>query len=409
MSFKKLLDTPQAGVPEGVRADIPQSWRSGVEYQSDKAVITTAAATAPWAAQGVEEATKKILLDAGLDPKAWMIDQNRIQRKEWLGLRSTVDDDGNKIVETVPLYSLKAVFVPRPAPVDVDELAALITNKPPVEVPPVGHSGWVIGIADLQLGKLENDLDDCLTRLFSCVQQSLALIDALGEKTDLIHIAWLGDEGEYHTSQGGRNSWRTTLTTTETSRVIRRVMLRVIDMVLDAGYARVNVSAVPSNHGEVTRHQSFTGDDDFSVDALVAVSDALLLNPDRYGGVVCMVPERDQDYVTCEVGGVMVSMLHGHKIPGYPQAKKVFDFMAGNALAGSDIGRSDLLLTAHGHHLQMAERSQRSWIMAPSMESVSRWWQQKTGDTGAPGTVLVRCSDGRLGIATKINPKEGKK
>lgn len=406
MSFKDILDTPQADTPPGVHADIPQSWRSGVEYQSDKAVITTTAAAVPWAAAGVEEATKKILLDAGLDPKAWMIDQNRIQRKEWLGLRSRVDDDGNKVVETVPLYSLKAVFVPRPVPVDVDELADIITSKPPVELRPQGSSGWIIGIADLQLGKMENDLQECLGRLFSCVQQSLRLIDTLGRKTDVVHIAWLGDEGEYHVSQGGQNSWRTTLTTTETSRVIRRVMLRVLDMVIDAGYARVNVSAVASNHCQAARHQSFTGDDDFSVDALVAVSDALQLNPDRYGGVVCMVPERDRLHVSTEVGGVPVTFMHGHKIPGYPQAKKVFEYLAGNALAGSDIGRAKLLLTAHGHHLQMAERSDRMWIMAQSMEPLSRWWQERTGDIGAPGSVLVQCSEGNIQLATKITPQE---
>lgn len=406
MSFSELMQTPQGDMPEGVKARIPESWRSGVEYKNDKAVITTAPALAPWETEGVEAASERILRAAGMDPKAWMIEHNRIQRKEWQGLRSTTDEHGSREVVPVKLYSLKCTFVPRPIPVDIDELAELVTNAPAlpmVDLTPEAGT-YLIGIADMQLGKMESDVMGTVNRVYTCVQNSLAHIAQMGHTGAPIHIAWLGDEGEYHTSQGGRNSWRTTLTPTETSRLIRRIILRVIDMVLDSGHETISVSAVPSNHGEVTRHQQMTMDDDYTVDALVAVSDALELNPDRYGNVRCMVPARDTDYVCVEHEGVTVGMVHGHRIPGYPQPKRVFDFLAGQSLGNQPIGHADVLLTGHGHHLQMAERSRRLWVMAPALEAESAWWRARTGDTGSPGTVLMRLLNGRVETCTKIHP-----
>lgn len=399
-----MLQTPHSGPLAHTKPKnkIPDSWRGGVDPAADKITVTTDPMTQTAKdPKGVAQACEAVMVDAGLDPKAWMIQENQITWKRWLGLKTS---ETGEVVET-PLYSIKAVFIPRPAEArDIDELVKLVQKAKPVKVKGGSSETFVIGLADMQLFKLESDPERVIQRTITVVNRALDMIDGL--KTSprpAIHIAWEGDEGEYHTSQGGRNSWRTTATPTETSRVIRRVMLRVLDMVVDYGASKVTVSAVPSNHGEVTRHQSMRMDDDYSVDALVAVTDAIQLNPDRYGHVTTYVPKPDTDYVTLTLSGVTLGMVHGHKIPGYPQPKQVFNWLAGQHLGENPVGAADVLLTGHGHHLQMAERSKRLWVMAPSLEDYSAWWRARSGDVGNPGGVLMHFAKGQVKIVTKVS------
>lgn len=220
------------------------------------------------------------------------------------------------------------------------------------------------------------------------------------------HIAFLGDCIEGFTSQGGRNAWRTTLTTTEQVRILRRLMLWAIDQFVDAGAQRITVVSIPGNHDEAMRQPVATrSDDSWAIDALVAVSDAMELSS-RYDHVECFVPGPDEMDVTLDLSGVIVTHNHGHQYLKGDHKKSAFDWWSGQKFSGQAAGDADLMLSGHGHHYQVAERSGKTWCMVPALESLSVWWLHRTGQTGDPGVVIFEAANGVLEVLTRIRLRE---
>lgn len=342
-----------------------------------------------------------LLGKVGLDPKRYAIDYSKgVRHKSWDALRRVRDPETDKM-STVKerMTGVQFSVIERPVEVDLSGLEALVTAAPPV--PPRTNTleqTLLLALGDLQLGKLENSLDGVIARFNEGLEA--AVLEANTHKVDTIVIAWMGDCIEGFVSQNGANAWRTVLTLTEQLRIIRRLMLRAIDRFIDEGYQDIIAISVPGNHGDTIRVPVTTrSDDSFDTDALVAVWETLEANPQRYGGKVSVVtPEVDEIGVVIAIEGVSAAFIHGHQFrPG-----QHWKWWEGQSLGRTPYGEADVLFTGHGHHTVIEERSERTFVMAPSLEERSVWWVQRTGQTGNPGVILARFADGEMVDVHKV-------
>jgi predicted phosphodiesterase len=201
-------------------------------------------------------------------------------------------------------------------------------------------------------------------------------------------------------SQGGKNAWRTELTLTEQLRLTRRLFLYAIDQFAPLT-ERLTVVSVPGNHDEAVRSPGMTTyDDSFAVDALVAVTDAMQLNPAVYGHVETFIPRRDELSVTLDVNGTVLTHYHGHQ----HRRGKHWEWWQGSSFDRRypDLYQADVALSAHGHTFQLDTKGDRTWIMTPAQEQESTWWRHRTGDRGAPGALIFTTEGGRAGGFTIV-------
>lgn len=338
----------------------------------------------------VEEAW--LLKDRGYEPSEWTI-VGPIRNSSW-----DVQVKGGE-QRRFTAYRFNAVRRTTEGGVNVDELIALINTAPPRKVlaPAVteGYApqAWVHALGDLQLGKVDGDgTEGIVRRVMLSLDEGAAAYRAIAraDRPRHVHIAFLGDCIEGNVSQGGKNLWRTELTVTEQVRVLRRLMLYAIDAYAPLA-ERVTVVSVPGNHDEAQRLPVATrSDDSWAVDALVAISDAIKLNPAAYGHVECYVPGPDEQDVTMEVGGAVVTHIHGHQ---HRQGKH-WDWWKGQAFGGAQAGLATLLLAGHEHHYQIDTKGNRMRVCVPAFEELSVWWRHRTGEVGQPGGLTFIIRDG---------------
>lgn len=345
-----------------------------------------------------------LLGKVGLDPKRYAIDYSKgVRHKSWDALRRVRDPETDKM-STVKerMTGVQFSVIERPVEVDLSGLEELVAAASPV--PPRTNTleqTLLLALGDLQLGKLENSLEGVIARFNEGLEA--AVLEANTHRVDTIVIAWMGDCIEGFVSQNGANAWRTVLTLTEQLRIIRRLMLRAIDRFIDEGYQDIIAISVPGNHGDTIRVPVTTrSDDSFDTDALVAVWETLEANPQRYGGKVSVVtPEVDEIGVVIAIEGVSTAFIHGHQFrPG-----QHWKWWEGQSLGRTAYGEADVLFTGHGHHTVIEERSERTFVMAPSLEERSVWWVQRTGQTGNPGVILARFAEGEMVDVHKVTTR----
>jgi hypothetical protein len=143
-----------------------------------------------------------------------------------------------------------------------------------------------------------------------------------------------------------------------------------------------------------------TYDDSFAVDALVAVTDAMALNPLAYGHVETFIPRKDELSVTLDVNGTVLTHYHGHQ----HRRGKHWEWWQGSSFDRRypDLYMADVALSAHGHTFQLDTKGDRTWIMTPAQEQESTWWRHRTGDRGAPGALIFTTEGGRAGGFTVV-------
>jgi predicted phosphodiesterase len=379
-SLEELLETNQPAfiTPE---KGMPRAFRAG-SIKKD-GVLTAATGAKP---AGFEATHDNLLQDRGYDPAEWRV--TSVTDSEW-------DVQTKEGPDT--FYAFKFTAVPRGAgeaeALDIEELLEVVDRKQSLVSRKLTtiHGAWVHALGDLQLFKVDGDgVEGTLRRVLASIDAGVALHQDLGLPPAHVHIAWLGDCIEGFVSQGGKNAWRTNGTITEQVRLLRRIMLYAIDAY--APYCqRLTVVSVPGNHDEAMRHPVSTrSDDSWAVDALVAVSDAIALNPDKYGHVECYVPGVDQQDVTLEVGGQIVTHLHGHQF----RLGREWEWWKGQAFGSQQAGLAKLMLYGHQHHFQIDAKGDRLRVCVPALESESTWWKHKTGETGAPGGLVFTITEG---------------
>ncbi|MFJ8583583.1 hypothetical protein ACIRD2_02845 [Streptomyces sp. NPDC093595] len=285
---------------------------------------------------------------------------------------------------------------------DIDELLAAVDNHQPRQLTTAdgGDHTFVIALGDMQFGKADGDGPaGTLKRTIECIDRAAELLDVYRRRFDIghVHMGWLGDHVEGFVSQGGSNSWRTSLTLTEQIRLTRRVMLHGA-LTMAPLASRVSMAAVPGNHGEavriagrgVTRY-----DDSHDTESLICVRDALALAPERFGHVEFYVPDTDELTVVVDCSGTTVAHAHGHQWrPG-----RHFEWWKGQAFnKASAMHQADLLLAGHLHHEHVDTDGPRTFLQPPAMESESTWWRHAKGTTGAPGLMVAVTKNGHTPV-----------
>ena len=395
MGFSDLLATPTFIAPDGKQTTRRPRATEEIKSNGERVIQTGLI-------DGSIGATDEYLEAAGFDPKKFMLKPGTgIRKSDWQAMRR-VDDE--TIIQD--MQSVRLEVVERQAPVDMDELIAVVERQEPPA--PQWRSAsdldyvFVVAWGDEQAGKLESDASDWIPRFKSCISQAVQQYKKSGMGT--VHLAALGDAVEGFVSQGGRNAWRTTLTITEQMRLMRRLYLWVLDQFVDAGAGRITFVTVASNHGQAMRQPVTTrDDDDFGIEILVALNEAIAMNPERYGHVQIVVPGKDEGNVTIPLAGLVVAHSHGHKFYKASNGRQsVFNWWRGHRFSGLPEGEATLLLTGHGHNWQVAEESGSTWIMVPASETESVWWKSQTGQTGDPGMVTFRIEGTAISSITRM-------
>ena len=395
-----LLKTRQAERVIALARSAPKAWRAGRTTQDGVTTVTTEPM-----ADGPDRTHAELLREHGFDPARYRI-VGPVRSTRWTAYlpkeyrKPSASTDTPEEAFTFQAKASRFQVVERPeGELSIDELIAAVeafgSGERSGAVNAANGGAHVIALGDLQIGKAENPTEDLLTRTLELIHRAAPEIPV-----PHIHLALLGDCIEGWNSQGGRLRWRTTLTMTEQVRILRRLILKMVE-ILAPLCDRLTVVSVPGNHDEAgTRDLDTRVDDSWAVEALSMVADALEFNP-AFSHVECYVPGPDEQGVVLEVGGTIVAHVHGHTIrPG-----KHFEWWAGQAFGGQDIGQAALLLQGHMHHFQVSEDGQRKWICAPAVEKASKWWEHKTGTGGTPGILSFDLLDGQVSNLTKHEPR----
>ncbi|MFI2672558.1 hypothetical protein ACH5AU_23860 [Streptomyces albidoflavus] len=385
----ELLSKPVGPSLPTRQVDPDRDYTRQIEVSGDAAEVTVRGPEG----MDPESSAAACLTSQGLDPAEWQVQGFR--SSEWTMPK------GELGLSTRFTFVRKSLSSRTDGGID-ELLAAVDAHQPlrPAGALPQGDYAYVVALGDMQFGKGDGDGPaGTVARTLGCIDRAVELLDVYRGRFDVghVHIAWLGDHVEGFQSQGGVNTWRTVLTLTEQIRLTRRVMLYAA-LAFAPLAARVTMAAVPGNHGEAVR-VSGKGvtryDDSHDTEALVAVRDALALNPEEYGHVEFYVPDNDELTVVVDCAGTTVAHAHGHQWrPG-----KHWEWWRGQAFnKKSAMHTADLLLAGHLHHEHIDTDGHRTFAQPPSMESESTWWRHAKGTTGAPGLLVMATKDGHTPV-----------
>lgn len=361
-----------------------------LEVRGDDATATIKGAPAD--AEALEGRARDLLEEYGLDPEQYEVSGFKTSR--WTQM------NGEEGVSAKFTFAKRARVVADDEPRDISDLLDLVQAHDAAEVVvrPTGDHCFIVALGDMQFGKCDGDgAEGTLRRVIEHLNKAADLLAFYRQRFPIghIHVAWLGDHIEGFVSQGGANTWRTKLTLTEQTRLVRRVMYHAMETFAPLAQ-RVTMVAIPGNHGEAQR---FNGkgvtryDDSHDTEALIAVSEAARLAPQRFGHVEFYTPEPDEMVVVLNLAGTVTGHAHGHQIrPG-----KHFEWWQAQAFNGSPLGQATLLLLGHLHHFHSEEQGKRLMIQTPAEEETSKWWEHSTGIVGNPGIVVAITKDGHTG------------
>lgn len=277
---------------------------------------------------------------------------------------------------------------------NVDELIKLIGKRKAPTAQTAGAGVFHFLAGDLQLGKMDGDgTDGIVDRVIQSIDTAAAELKRLRKvrSIGIAHLAWLGDCGEGNQSQGGRNMWRTELTVTEQYRLFRRLKLYAIDQFAPL-VETLEDDTVNGNHDDVQRQITTRADDGHATESAIALMDALELNPNAYGHVRMFVPNKDESYITRQIGSSTFTMAHGHQW----SRGKAMAWWAGQSFNWQAPGASHFLLHGHEHTAGLTTQRDRVSVCCPTFESESTWWRHKTGDVGKRGAFIMTTAGGEF-------------
>src|SRR5690606_10851178 len=148
--------------------------------------------------------------------------------------------------------------------------------------------------------------------------------------------------------------WRTELTVTEQYRLFRRLKLYAIDQFAPL-VESLEDDTVNGNHDDVQRQVTTRADDGHATESAIALSDALELNPAAYGHVRMFVPNKDESYITRQIGSSTFTMAHGHQW----SRGKAMNWWAGQSFNWQAPGAAQFLLHGHEHTAGMTTQRDR--------------------------------------------------
>lgn len=385
-----LTSAPSSPFARRERPGYPTGWEPGMR-EDGKGGMTV---TTPLIPQIMDEGQwNEAVASMGIEvPEGWIV---RLYEARYDPAAWHRDEKGDEAV-TRPVWRYR--FKGEPAltsSVSYDDMIERIGQHTPRDtsgdVVPTFDGKFLIATGDWQLGKVDGDgVQGTVDRILVAtdnVCHRIAELKRLGRWPGSAVIILTGDCVEGFVSQNGANTWRTVLTMTEQVRLYRRLVEHLVTEVAKVS-EELLVITVPGNHGETVRLSGKMAtrlDDSWDVEAVVAVADALSHNPEAYGHVKFVTPEKDQGTIVLDLAGTITAMAHGHLIP----RGDVGRWVAEHAKNMAPVGDAHLIITGHRHHLRLETMGPRTWIQVPAMESESTWWKERTGDVSPPGMVTL--------------------
>lgn len=377
MDLEHLLTTPQ---PKPIKPGRTGDWSFTQSFDPHDPNSSTIEATTTEQVQGDKAIRQFILAQGGIIPNGYraILVEARHQTHGWT--RSTAG--GAAVTRPTWLYRFR--IEPDAKSSNIDELVTLIGKKTPIKQRST-TDGMVLHllIGDTQIGK---DLDgDGTAGIINRWNQSLNTAVTRWKQAGRppVHIALVGDCIEGNQSQNGRNMWRSRLTVTEQTRILRRMLLAHVEAFIQA--PRVWLSVVNGNHDQVQRFQETRADDGHATEAAIAVAEALAVNPERYNHVKVYVPGVDEDHLVVDIEGTVMVLAHGHQ---WSRGKSM-DWWAGQSFNLQPAQAGHILVHGHEHEFGIKSKRDRLVICTPTMESESTWWKHKTGDMAKRGAILM--------------------
>ena len=389
VSLADRLALPPVPTVEPRPTPHPKGWEPGTVWESDRAAaITTPAISTIDPSDGWDE----VLIAAGLDPVKWVVippvvvshDPAAWHRDE------THDSRGLKMpAVTRPLTRYRLRVALRPTQFDRADVNRLIeqigrrkSTKAATVAPDTTDRALVVCLSDWQMGKGEGGGSVAtVARIEAALAELPRVIKRI--KPSAVYLVGMGDLVEQCSGHYASQPFTTDLDRREQMRVVRRLILSAVETVAPL-VSRVVLGAVPGNHGENRgaggkAYTTITDNDDLAV--VEQVAEILAANPGRYGHVSVVLA--DSLTLTLDVCGVIHSWTHGHQ--NLKGSAKVEGWWKGQALGRTGIADSDILATAHFHHLLVSEASGRTHFQCPAMDGGSQYHTDHTGQSSPPG------------------------
>ena len=368
----------------------PRGWEPSIQWDERKGGEITAG---PFESEPDEALWGELIKDWGFDPNKLEIVQGSIQVRAW--------DSAVGGGEIRKLRYYRATLQSRTDTNDREDIEVLLKDvlkrKPSKKVLTGEECSFLILASDWQAGKGEGGGTVALIERVMQATDEICIrlnnLKRIGMKIGAVYIVGLGDLVEQCSGHYAMQAFQTDLDRREQMRVVRRLLLRLVNRLVDEGYTVV-LGAVPGNHGE-NRNSSgkafttWTDNDDLAV--FDQLGEILSANPERYKNVnIPLGAIADDLTLTLDISGVPVSFAHGHQFSkGGNAQKRMEDWLSGQALGRQSVASAEILFAGHLHHFVISEATGRTVIQVPAMDGGSKWYTSKTGANSPAGMLTV--------------------
>jgi hypothetical protein len=400
MSLSDALDAARPPKIEPKETSVPKGWEPGITWSNE---TETGSITTPAMIEEPDEAVwDQILQDFGPKAKRLEIIDSTIEFNGWNGMTGKHTSPPNQIVR---MKSYRAKLRRRREPddwaADIESLCNYVRKrKPPRKQPPPVEDierAFLVVIADWQAGKNEGEgagSEQFVERVlvaFDRTIERLAELKRNGRPCQQVVLACLGDlvEGCRGMSNASQE-WTTDLTRREQIVLVVDLLVKLVDLVVDAGYI-VTLTGVAGNHGEHRNAagKAFTTPEDNDDLLVIELAGKVFAgNPERYKGVSVYLPEELS--MSLDIAGVICGFYHGHIGSAKTNTlTKLANWWTGQIVGNGPTAPASILFSGHYHHLFISEGSGRTHIQAPAMDGGSRWFREATGKSSAPGFLTM--------------------
>lgn len=329
---------------------------------------------------------KELLEVVGLDPEEWELVGNQ-------GLTDHRDESGNRIqVWYKPKFRRRGLGIDWSRVIDeLEEYEPKTDDDPPRE------GDWFHAqFGDIHIGKsaLAGGGAEQIAQKYmdSLSLAEWNLVESCWPPEGIV-LSFVGDLVEGYVSNNGKNIAQTDLELGKQMTAAGRMIHKAVKTFAPYGVP-VKVVIIGGNHDETTRVQATSPGDNYA--AMIASFLAMKYeDSEMYEHVEVMIPPEGQGHMTIDVGGTLVTYVHGHKFGGGNIEKKVQDWWSGQALHGRVAGGSHLLCCGHFHsfrHLQISR--DKTAIMSPALEIESSWLAEMNGSRSKRGCVTYTTKEG---------------
>ena len=389
-----LRDAGKA-LPEKRTHAIPKGNELQIKWDGKKGFIDAP----PMEGEPDEGIWADVIQDWGLNPELTEIVEGSVHIRAW------DTNAGNGDIRRMKYY--RAQIRSRSTSddrADVEALCkAVMGHKTPKRREPAGtgNRAFLAVISDWQMGKNEGGGSDAtISRVLAAFDAILFRIRELvksGRTPSVIYIVGLGDLIEQCSGHYAMQAANTDMDRRSQMRTVRRLLLKLVDLLVDNFDIPIILGAVPGNHGENRNssgkaYTTWLDNDDLAV--FEQLGEILNANPERYGQV--SVPDfdailnSDDLSATMDICGVPVSFIHGHQCAkGGKSQAKLEGWLTGQVMGRTPVSQCAILFSGHLHHFICSEESGRTVFQSPAMDGGSNWFTSGTGKNSPAGMITI--------------------